>query len=65
MTKPTKKILVYVKEHPGIRYRELVRLTGLSHRKMSFHLGELKKSKLVKAKRLGYNMTRYYPIAVN
>ena len=42
-----------------------MRLTGLSHRKMSFHLRELKKSKLVKAKRLGYNMTRYYPIAVD
>jgi DNA-binding transcriptional ArsR family regulator len=60
-----KKILAHIKEHTGIRYRQLVRLTGLSHRKMSFHLGELKKSKLVKAKKLRYNMTRYYPIAVD
>ncbi len=61
---PTKKILARIKEHPGIRYRELLRLTGLSSRKVSFHLIELKKSKLVGAKKLGYNTTRYYPIAV-
>jgi DNA-binding transcriptional ArsR family regulator len=61
----TEKTLAHIKEHPGIRYRELVRLTGLSHRKMSSHLRELKKSKLVKAKKLGYNITRYYPVAVD
>ena len=53
-----------IKEHPGIRYRQLLRLTSLSNGRMSFHLKKLKKSKLVKAKKLGYNMTRYYPISV-
>jgi predicted transcriptional regulator len=32
---------------------------------VSFHLRELKKSKLVGAKKLGYNMTRYYPMSVD
>jgi predicted transcriptional regulator len=52
-----------IKEHPGIRYRQLLRLTSLSNGRMSFHLKKLNKSKLVKAKKLGYNMTRYYPIS--
>jgi predicted transcriptional regulator len=58
------KILAHINESPGIRYRELLRLTGLSNGVLSFHLKKLKKSKLVKAKKLGYNTTRYYPIAV-
>lgn len=65
INKLAKEILVRIKARPGIRYRELLRLTGLSSRKMSFHLRELKKSKLVKAKKLRYNMTRYYPIAID
>ena len=31
---------------------------------MSFHLKKLNKSKLIKAKKLGYNIIRYYPITV-
>jgi predicted transcriptional regulator len=65
ISKLTKEILVRIKARPGIRYRELLRMTGLSSRKMSYHLRELKKSKLVKAKKLTYNMTRYYPITVD
>jgi predicted transcriptional regulator len=60
----TKKTLAHIKEHPGIRYRELLRLTGFSNGGMSFQLRKLKKSKLVKAKKLGYNTIRYYPITV-
>jgi predicted transcriptional regulator len=55
---------MHINEHPGIRYRELLRLTSLSNGVLSFHLKKLDKSKLVKAKRLGYNTIRYYPIAV-
>jgi predicted transcriptional regulator len=61
---PTKKTLTNINEHPGIRYRELIRLTGFSNGGISFQLKKLKKSKLVKAKKLGYNMIRYYPITV-
>ena len=31
---------------------------------MSFHLKKLNKSKLIKAKKLGYNVSRYYPAYV-
>jgi predicted transcriptional regulator len=64
ISESTKKILSHMNERPGIRYRELLRLTGISNGVLSFHLKKLKKSKLVKAKRLGYNTIRYYPIAV-
>src|ERR671939_520578 len=53
-----------IKEHPSIRYRQLLRLTSLSNGRMSFHLKKLNESKQVKAKKLGYNMTRYYPMSV-
>jgi predicted transcriptional regulator len=64
ITKPTKKIFAHIKQHPGIRYRQLLRLTGLANGVMSFHLKKLNKSKLTKAKKLGYNIIRYYPITV-
>jgi predicted transcriptional regulator len=60
----TKKTLTHINEHPGIRYRQLLRLSGLANGALSFNLKKLKKSKLVKAKKLGYNTIRYYPIAV-
>jgi predicted transcriptional regulator len=64
VSESTEKILACVNEYPGIRHRELLRSTGLSNGVLSFHLKKLRKSKLLKAKKLGYNVTRYYPIAV-
>lgn len=55
---------MHIKQHPGIRYRQLLRLSGLANGVLSFNLKKLKKSKLVNAKKLGYNTIRYYPIAV-
>jgi predicted transcriptional regulator len=55
---------MHIKQHPGIRYRQLLRLSGLANGVLSFHLKKLKKLKIVKAKKLGYNTTRYYPTAV-
>ena len=60
----TKKTLMHIKQHPGIRYRQLLRLSGLANGALSFHLKKLKKSKLVKAKKLQCNTTRYYTIVV-
>lgn len=62
-SEPRKK-LVQIKEHPGIRHRQLLRLTGLSNGQMSFHLKKLTTSKLVRIKKFGYNTTRYYPMSV-
>ena len=64
VSKCTEKILACINEYPGIRYRELFRLTGLSNGVLSFHLKKLRKSKKVNAKKLGYKVTRYYPKAV-
>ena len=64
ISKSTKKILTHIKRQPGIRYRQLLRISGLANGALSFHLKKLKKSKIIKAKKLGYNTTRYYPIAV-
>ena len=59
-----KKTLTHIKQHPGIRYRQLLRLSGLANGVLSFHLKRLREFKRVKAKKLGYNITRYYPVAV-
>ena len=64
ISKSTKKTLTHIKRQPGIRYRHLLRISGLANGALSFHLKKLKKSRIIKAKKLGYNTTRYYPIAV-
>ena len=64
ISKPAKKTLTHIKQHTGIRYRQLLRLSGLTNGVLSFHLKKLNKLNVVKAKKLGYNTTRYYPVAV-
>ena len=64
ISKSTKKTLTHIKRQPGIRYRHLLRISGLANGALSFHLKKLKKSRIIKAKKLGYNTTRYYPTAV-
>jgi predicted transcriptional regulator len=64
ISKPAKKALTHINQHPGIRYRQLLRLSGLANGVLSFHLKRLREFKRVKAKKLGYNIIRYYPVAV-
>jgi predicted transcriptional regulator len=66
ISKPARKTLTHIKQHPGIRYRQLLRLSGLANGGLSFHLKQFKKLKIVKAKKLEkkYSITRYYPVAV-
>ncbi|HJT48813.1 MAG TPA: ArsR family transcriptional regulator [Nitrososphaeraceae archaeon] len=64
ISKPTKKTLMHIKQHPGIRYRQLLRLSGFANGVLSFHLNKLKKFKIVRAKKVGYSTTRYYPTAI-
>ena len=61
ISKPTKKTLTHIKQHPGIRYRQLLRLSGFANGVLSFHLNLNLKFKIVRAKKLGYSTTRYYP----
>ena len=46
------KILKYVNEIPGIRYRELLRMTGLSNGVLSYHLRSLDNSGKIRVNRV-------------
>jgi predicted transcriptional regulator len=55
-------ILAQVADTPGIRYRELLRLTGLSNGALEYHLRILEKTNTVKVDRSDGNRARYYSI---
>ncbi|MFQ5968945.1 MAG: winged helix-turn-helix transcriptional regulator [Nitrososphaerales archaeon] len=53
-----------IEKFPGIRYRELLRLTNLADGVMSYHIGLLDKKELIKIAKKG-RVTRFYPTAMN
>ncbi|MFL6310005.1 MAG: winged helix-turn-helix transcriptional regulator [Nitrososphaera sp.] len=57
-------LLEHIEKTPGIRYRELLRLTGLINGVLSYHLAALEKSKMIKAQRES-RITRYYPAGIS
>lgn len=57
-------LLRHIEENPGIRYRELLRLTGLVNGVLTYHLAALEKSDAIKVDRQS-RMTRYYPLSVS
>jgi predicted transcriptional regulator len=61
----TKAILLqHIEQNPGIRYRELLRLTGLVNGVLTYHLAALEKSDVIKVDRQA-RTTRYYPVSVS
>jgi len=56
-----KKLIEFITDVPGIRYRELLRLTGLSNGVLSYHLDVLTKNGRIKNKKTNQRVTRYYP----
>jgi DNA-binding transcriptional ArsR family regulator len=61
----TKSLLLQeILQNPGIRYRELMRLTGLANGVLAYHLSSLERSDLVRVDRKS-RMTRYYPLSVS
>jgi len=52
-------LLQYIFENPGIRYRELLRLTGLTNGVLTYHLAILERSDRIKVDRKS-RITRYY-----
>jgi predicted transcriptional regulator len=61
----TKAILLrHIEENPGVRYRELLRMTGLVNGVLTYHLAALEKADVIKVDRQS-RMTRYYPISVS
>ena len=53
-----------IEQTPGIRYRELLRLTGLVNGVLSYHLSALERANVIKVNRES-RMTRYYPVNVS
>lgn len=57
-------LLQHIKQNPGIRYRELLRLAGLVNGVLTYHLAALEKLDVIKVERQA-RMTRYYPVSVS
>jgi predicted transcriptional regulator len=57
-------LLKSIEKNPGIRYRELLRTTGLVNGVLSYHLSALEKSDVIKVDRQP-RTTRYYPLRVS
>ena len=53
-----------IEQTPGIRYRELLRLTGLVNGVLSYHLSALERANVIKVNRES-RITRYYPVGVS
>lgn len=55
-------ILKIINSFPGIRYRDILRLTNLNNGTLSHHLSTLEKCSIIKIGRTeNSNITRYYP----
>ena len=54
------KIIQLVNEMPGIRYRELLRITGVSNGVLSYHLNLLDNLGKVQVHRVNNRVTRYF-----
>jgi len=59
------KIVKYINEIPGIRYRELLRMTGLSNGVLSYHLRSLDNSGKIRVNRVNNRVTRYFSYDVS
>jgi predicted transcriptional regulator len=57
-------LMKQIEQTPGIRYRELLRLTGLVNGVLTYHLAALEKANVIKVDR-GSRITRYYLVNVS
>jgi DNA-binding transcriptional ArsR family regulator len=57
-------LMNHIEKTPGIRYRELLRLTGLANGVLTYHLSALEKANVIKVDRES-RITRYYPLGVS
>jgi predicted transcriptional regulator len=58
-------IVDIISMNPGIRYRELLRLTGLSNGVLSYHIKRLERCKLININRARNRFTTFYLTNVN
>ena len=57
-------LLKQIEQNPGIRYRELLRLTGLVNGVLTYHLAALENTNVIKVDRES-RITRYYPVNIS
>jgi len=58
-------IIDYITKNPGIRYRELLRLTGFSNGSLAHHLSVLEETKAIQiCRQKKYKITRYYSLII-
>ena len=57
-------LMNHIEQTPGIRYRELLRLTGFVNGVLTYHLAALERANVIKVNRES-RMTRYYPVSVS
>ena len=56
------KLIMHINGQPGIRYRELLRASGLSNGVLTYHITNLEKSGLIIVDRnINNKITQYYP----
>jgi predicted transcriptional regulator len=56
------KLIRYIDGQPGIRYRELLRLSGLSNGVLTYHITNLEKyGRIIADRNINKKITRYYP----
>ena len=60
LPKVQQELLKFVDENPGIRYRELLRMTNSSNGVLSYHINRLEKMELLSVERRS-RMTRLFP----
>jgi len=58
------KLMQCIDKNPGIRYRELLRLTSLANGVLTYHLKLLERSCLINVDRKKIRTTRYYTINI-
>lgn len=63
---PKETLMMHINNIPGIRYRELLRLTSLSNGVLAYHLSTLEKSSQIRVDRQReIKTTRYYSISIS
>src|ERR671926_1633634 len=56
------KLMKHINAQPGIRYRELLRLSSLSNGVLTYHITNLEKSgRIIADRSINNKITRYYP----
>ena len=58
------KLMQCIEKNPGIRYRELLRLTSLANGVLTYHLKLLERSCLINVDRKKIRTTRYYTVNI-